>query len=332
MQPSSVMAPLALSANGLFKRFGALVAVHDLSLDVRAGQCLGLLGPNGAGKSTTLSMLAGLERPDGGSVSILGERDPTRPEVRRQLGFVPQQIALYPELSVSENLMFFARVHRVARSLLRERVDEALSSSRLGERRRALVGSLSGGMQRRLNLACATLHRPRVLLLDEPSVGVDQASREHLMDSIAALKQHGVAIVYCTHHLEEAAQLCDSLAIVHAGRVVAQGSVAELCERYGAESVVRARVHASVARGRGIEVSDEGWLSLSCGDVRTGLEQLLGLGLDLFEVKVERARLEDVFASLGRARALTAERDPVESGPRSVPGARTRPARGVEGV
>jgi ABC-2 type transport system ATP-binding protein len=233
--------------------------------------------------------------------------------VRRLLGFVPQQIALYPELTVSENLEFFARMHRVARPRLRARVEEALGVSRLESRRKALVGSLSGGMQRRLNLACATLHQPRLLLLDEPSVGVDQASRGHLVECIAALKQRGTAIVYCTHHLEEAEQLCDELAIVDAGRIVAQGSAAELCDRYAARSVVRARVDVLPARERGVEVSDDGWLSLSCSDVRHGLEQVLGLGLVLREVKVERARLEDVFASLGHARRSAAVATPASA-------------------
>jgi ABC-2 type transport system ATP-binding protein len=298
MQPSSVPAPIALSAIGLRKRFGSLVAVNDLSLDVQRGCCLGLLGPNGAGKSTTLSMLAGLERPDGGSVSVLGERDPTRPEVRRLLGFVPQQIALYPELTVSENLIFFGKVHGLARAVLRERVDEALELARLMPRRGALVGTLSGGMQRRLNLVCATLHRPPVLLLDEPSVGVDQASRAAFGDCIQALKQRGTALVYCTHQLDEAEQLCDELAVVDAGRVVARGSASELRERHRAEHVVRARVDAAVARRRGVDVTDDGWLSVACSDVRRGLEQVLGLGLGLLEVSVERARLEDVLASL----------------------------------
>jgi ABC-2 type transport system ATP-binding protein len=331
MQPSSVSAPLALSARSLFKRFGALVAVHDLSLDLRAGQCLGLLGPNGAGKSTTLAMLAGLERPDGGSVSVLGELDPTRPEVRRELGFVPQQIALYPELTVSENLEFFGKMHGLTRARLRERVEAAFDATGLGARRRSLVGALSGGMQRRLNLACATLHEPRVLLLDEPSVGVDRASRADLTDSIVRLKQRGTAIVYCTHQLEEAERLCDELAFVDGGRVLARGSAAELCERYGAASVVRARVDTVGARRRGLEVSDDGWMTLHCSDVRRGLEQVLALGLALHEVVVERARLEHVFASLERARRDASDLGPAASVRRPV-AARTSDARRVEGA
>lgn len=325
MQPSSVSAPIALSASGLFKRFGSLVAVNDLSLDVRRGHCLGLLGPNGAGKSTTLSLLAGLDRPDGGSVSVLGERDPTRPEVRRLLGFVPQQIALYPELTVSENLEFFGRVHGLARSQLRERVAEALELARLLPRRGALVGTLSGGMQRRLNLVCATLHRPPVLLLDEPSVGVDQASRAAFADCIQALKQRGCALIYCTHQLDEAEQLCDELAVVDAGRVVARGSAAELRERYRAEHVVRARVDALSARRRGIEVSDDGWISVACSDVRRGLEHVLGLGLSLLEVSVERARLEHVLESLHER--TRAEEAAAHSGLRPRVGAELPPAR-----
>lgn len=307
MQPSSLPAALALSAAGLRKRFGPIVAVDDVGFEVHAGQCVGLLGPNGAGKSTTLSLLAGLERPDRGSVSILGVNDPTQPEVRRALGFVPQQIALYPDLTVDENLAFFARVHGVAQRDLPERVAAALALARLVERRGSRVGTLSGGMQRRLNLACATLHEPRVLLLDEPTVGVDRESREHLFEGVRALTRRGAAVVYSTHHLDEAEQLCERVLIVDRGRVVLQGAPRELCRRLVGEHRVRARVDAAAARALGATVSDDGWISVGSDDVREGLERLLALGLPLAEVSVERATLEDVFAALGRRSAQAAE-------------------------
>jgi ABC-2 type transport system ATP-binding protein len=217
----------ALLAEGLGKRFDGHSAADGISLSIRRGETLGLLGPNGAGKTTTLRMLAGILRPDAGRVRVSG-LDPRMPDGRMGVGFAPQELALYPELTVEENLAFFGRLHRLRGRALAARVVAALDLAGLGDRRRRRVASLSGGMQRRLNLACAVVHEPAVLLLDEPTAGVDAQSRDHIVRSLSAIRDGGTSILYSTHYLEEAERLCDRVVIVDRGRVVAEGTVLEL--------------------------------------------------------------------------------------------------------
>lgn len=237
----------ALVARGLVKTYGTRRAVDGLDLTVPGGTCLGLLGPNGAGKSTTLLMLAGVLAPEAGRLSYGGFLDPRRAAVRRRIGFVPQGLAIYQDLSAAENLRLFARLHGVERGLVAERVESALELSGLGEQRQRRVRTFSGGMQRRLNLACATLHDPDFLLLDEPTVGVDPQSREHIFCSIERLKRAGLTIVYSTHYMEEAERLCDRIAIMDAGSILAEGTRDELIQRHGAELSVEAEFAPAVA-------------------------------------------------------------------------------------
>lgn len=227
-----------LVARGLIKTYGTRRAVDGLDLTVPTGTCLGLLGPNGAGKTTTLLLLAGVIEPDGGRIGYAGRIGPQRPEVRRMLGFVPQSLALYADLTVVENLRLFARLYGVGGAALRQRVDRALELASLGDHGDRRVRALSGGMQRRLNLACATLHEPKFLLLDEPTVGVDPQSREHLFRRIERLKAAGLTIVYSTHYMEEAERLCDRIAIMDAGKILAEGTPEALVARHGAELTV----------------------------------------------------------------------------------------------
>jgi len=222
-----------LRASALKKRFGDLCAVDDVSFTVGPGQALGLLGPNGAGKSTTMLLLAGVLAPDSGTVTLRGQSDPTRASVRSQLGYAPQAVALYPELTARENLTLVGRLYGLRGARLRQRVDQALLLARLVERADERVGRFSGGMQRRLNLAAATVHEPSVLLLDEPTVGVDPQSRAHIFECIEELKQSNVSIVYSTHYLEEAERLCDSIAIIDHGKILAFGGSDELAARFG---------------------------------------------------------------------------------------------------
>lgn len=289
---------ISVSARGLRKAFGKLEAVRDVSLRVAAGEALGLLGPNGAGKSTTLLLLAGVLRPDAGSVHIAGQRDPGRPQVRRQLGFVPQTIALYADLTARENLQLFGRLYGVLRDELGDRVEAALAMAKLSDRANDRVGSFSGGMQRRLNLAVATVHQPKVLLLDEPSVGVDPHSRAHIFSCIERLKAQGMSIVYSTHYLEEAERLCDQVAIIDRGIVLASGTRDALVRRFGGSSLVeasmpRAPKHASLARHW-----SEGRLSLATTDPTSTLYQLLKEHHDVTELCMRRPDLESVFLRL----------------------------------
>ncbi|MGZ5105496.1 MAG: ABC transporter ATP-binding protein [Usitatibacter sp.] len=214
-----------LQASDLRKSFGANAAVAGVSLAVSPGEIVGLLGPNGAGKSTTISMICGLVAPDAGSVTIAGERvGEDASAVKRRIGLVPQEISLYEDLPAIDNLELFGALYGITGAALGERVRAALELVGLADRARARPSTFSGGMKRRLNIACALVHDPEVLLLDEPTVGVDPQSRNAIFDNIESLRARGKAIVYTTHYMEEAERLCDRIVIMDHGRVVASGT------------------------------------------------------------------------------------------------------------
>lgn len=222
---------LAVVARGLVKRYPGAEqpALAGLELEIRAGETFGLLGPNGAGKTTAIAILATLLRPTSGGVRLFG-LDPGRrcQEVRRLIGLVPQEIALYPRLTLAENLAYFGRLHGLAGAALKTRVDECLAMVGLESQGKRRVETCSGGMKRRANLAAGLLHRPRLLFLDEPTVGIDAQSRHVIFENLERLKTEGMTVLYTTHYMEEARQLCDRIAIVDAGRVVALGTPADL--------------------------------------------------------------------------------------------------------
>jgi ABC-2 type transport system ATP-binding protein len=213
----------------LRKSFGPVEAVCGISLEIPEGQTFGLLGPNGAGKTTTLSMLSTLLEPTSGDARIFGERlrGDVR-SVRRLVGLAPQEISLYPDLSAEENVRFFARLYGMRGSRLGERIDAVLELVGLDRWRRDRVRTFSGGMKRRLNLACGLVHEPRLLLLDEATAGVDPQSREHLLAAVERIAAGGATVLYTTHYMEEAERLCDRIAIMDEGRVIASGTLAEL--------------------------------------------------------------------------------------------------------
>lgn len=222
-----------LVVSDIRKSFGALHALDGVSLSVGRGEVLGLLGPNGAGKSTTLAVCTGLLAPDAGSVSIGGAGSPRDPGVRRLLGLAPQQVALYGDLSARENLVFLARIHGVHDPV--RRADELLDRVGLLPRARDRVETFSGGMQRRLNLAAAIVHDPPLLLLDEPTVGVDPQSRGAILDLVRRLASEGRAVLYTTHHMSEAERLCSRVAILDHGRVLESGTVDALRAAHGGD-------------------------------------------------------------------------------------------------
>lgn len=222
-----------LSVRDVHKRFDERAALGGVSFDVAPGECLGLLGPNGAGKSTLMAVISGLLAADAGSVSIGGQADPTRRDVRARVGLASQAVALYPNLSARENLDFFARIHGLSRARRRERVERALELAELHERGHDRVRQLSGGMQRRLHMACALVHEPALLLLDEPTSGVDPQSREHMFTALGRLRASGLTMVYSTHLMEEVERLCDRVAIVDHGKLVALDTPAALISRLG---------------------------------------------------------------------------------------------------
>ena len=232
-----------LEVSGLHKRYGDLVAVQDVSFTARPGEMIGLLGPNGAGKTTTVSMIAGLLEPDRGEVRIEGgvvrtETDP----VKRRMGLVPQDLALHDELSAHENLVLFGSLYSIRGAALRRAMDEAFAITGLTDRASDKVATFSGGMKRRLNLAAALLHSPSILLLDEPTVGVDPQSRNAIFANLEEFKRQGKTLVYTTHYMEEAERLCDRINIVDHGQVIANGTLAEVRRLVPASNVLEIQI------------------------------------------------------------------------------------------
>jgi ABC-2 type transport system ATP-binding protein len=223
----------ALEARGLVRRFGAVEALAGISFAVSAGELYGLVGPDGAGKTTTLRALAGLVALDGGEARVLGQ-DPERGGVRERLGMMPQQYSLYGDLSVAENLAFFSRLYALPRAVYRARADRLLALTRLDRFRERRAEALSGGMYKKLALACALLHEPEVLLLDEPTSGVDPVSRRELWALLHEFVQGGMAVLVSTPYMDEA-ERCDRVGLVHRGRLLEEGAPRDLVDRYAAE-------------------------------------------------------------------------------------------------
>ncbi len=215
-----------LAIRSVSKRYGPLVALEDVSLDIARGEFFGLLGPNGAGKSTLMSLIAGLRSPDAGTITLDGEPlTAANVATRTHLGLVPQSIALYEELSAEQNLRIFGQLYGLRGAELRQRVAEALDAAQLTDRRRDQIKNFSGGMQRRLNLVASLLHRPKVLLCDEPTVGIDPQSRNAIFDVLEKLNREGLTIIYSTHYMEEATRLCSRIGIIDHGKILALGSL-----------------------------------------------------------------------------------------------------------
>jgi ABC-2 type transport system ATP-binding protein len=273
-----------LTLSNVRKTYGDLVAVDGLSLAVEPGEIFGLLGPNGAGKSTTVHLAVGLLPPDAGTVSVGGLGAPTRPDVRRLLGVAPQGLALYDDLTGDENLRFFGQMYGLSGAHLGARVDAVLGLVGLTDRRRERAGTYSGGMKRRLNLAAALVHEPRLLLLDEPTVGVDPQSRNAILDQILELRATGHTIVYTTHYMEEASRLCDRVGIMDHGKLLAVDTVDALIRAHGGRPVLVAQTDAGEQR---VETDDP---------VRALNELSARHRIDDFHVA--RANLEQVFLNL----------------------------------
>ncbi len=229
-----------LTLENITKRYGALTALDGVSLRIEAGEFFALLGPNGAGKSTLMSLVAGLRTPDAGSLALDGRPlNATDPSARLALGLVPQHIALYPKLSAEQNLRVFGQLYGLGGATLRERIDEGLEAMQLADRRRDLVQTFSGGMQRRLNIIASLLHRPKLLLCDEPTVGVDPQSRNAIFEFLEKLNREGLTIIYSTHYMEEATRLCSRIGIIDHGKIHALGTLDELLLKLPFEEEIR---------------------------------------------------------------------------------------------
>ena len=296
-----------IHARGLYKRFGDFTAVDGIDIDVTPGEAFGFLGPNGAGKSSTMRMIGCVSPPSDGVLRILGQ-DPVRngPAIRARLGVCPQLDNLDNELSVRENLTTYARFFGIARKVARKRADELLDFVQLTERADSLVEPLSGGMKRRLTIARALVNEPDIVLLDEPTTGLDPQARHLVWERLFRLKQQGVTLVLTTHYMDEAEQLCDRLVVMDGGRIVAEGSPRALIERYSTREVVELRfetesqqVWADKLDGLGdrLEVlPDRILLYVEDGDAVVA--EVQGRSLTPSGVLVRRSSLEDVFLHL----------------------------------
>ena len=295
MRTSGEAMEAVLRVEGLRKSYGSRAAVDGVSFEVRRGETFGLLGPNGAGKSSTLHMLAGLLKPDAGQI-LLSE---AHGDPRKSLGLAPQSLSLYPDLTAEENCRFFGQLYGLRGARLKSRVEAVLELAELQERRKDRVETYSGGMQRRLNLACALVHDPPLLLLDEPTAGVDPQSRHHLFVSIEALKRQGKTLIYTTHYMEEAQRLCDRVAIMDAGKILALDAVDRLIEAYGGRSSIEAELATPPEQIEDLPGDLQGtrWRLLTERPFED-LARLARRGVAFDRVRVERPDLEGVFLSL----------------------------------
>jgi ABC-2 type transport system ATP-binding protein len=301
-----------LTVDGLAKSFGDVAAVNGVSFDIAEGETFGLLGPNGAGKTTTISMICGLLEPAAGSVTVAGEQIRTNStKGRSSIGLVPQELAIYPDLTGAENLRFFGRLYGMGGEALEKRTGEVLDLIGLTDRKDDHTKEYSGGMKRRLNIGIGLLHKPDLLVLDEPTVGVDPQSRNSILESVENLSGEGMAVLYTTHYMEEAERLCDRVAIIDEGRIQAEGTRRELVSLVGemdrvsisgmgnladaAEAVrqIQGVADASVSEHR-IEVLATDAASILPGILATVAE----VGGSITGVEVEQPNLEAVFLHL----------------------------------
>jgi len=293
----------------MVKRFGDLIAVDGVGFSIEEGETFGLLGPNGAGKTTSISMIAGLLEPDAGEIVVADTPiSPTSIAGKAAIGLVPQDLAIYPDLTASENLAFFGRLYGMNGDELAKRVDEVLEVIALTERKDDLTKEFSGGMKRRLNIGIGLLHRPKLLILDEPTVGVDPQSRNSILESVESLSAEGMAVLYTTHYMEEAERLCDRVAIIDEGTIKAEGTRRELVSMVGERDRVAVAASgdltAAIEAARGVQgvfeasLSDNG-LDVLADEASRLLPELLGkigsAGAVITGVEVMEPNLEAVF-------------------------------------
>jgi len=302
----------AIEVKKLHKAFGDLKAVDGVSFEVQQGEIFSLLGPNGAGKTTTISMLSCLLRPDEGDALVMGHSiKDDQMGVKSVLGVVPQEIALYEDLSARENLTFWGKMYGLRGAALRTRVDEVLEIIGLIERSKDRVGKYSGGMKRRVNIGVALLHKPKVIYMDEPTVGIDPQSRRNILDSVVALKDQGMTVLYTTHYMEEAQELSDHIAIMDTGKLIAFGTNAELIKIVGQMDRITLTVNTEGRRVaeawkavKGVKnvLSEDGTLIVLADDSNQVLPRLFeaatAQSTRIMSVDIQEPNLEAVFLHL----------------------------------
>ena len=306
----------AIEIQNLKKSFGELHAVKGVSLEAAEGEILSLLGPNGAGKSTVISMISGLLAPDEGDASIMGHsvtRDSKA--AKTSLGVVPQELAIYPDLSARENLVFWGKMYGLRGATLKTRVDEVLEIIGLIDRQKDHVGKFSGGMKRRVNIGAALLHKPDVVIMDEPTVGIDPQSRRHILDNVKDLNAQGMTVLYTTHYMEEAAELSDRIAIMDSGEIIALGTHDELIQLVGEQTRIDLTLNVEVdgllplwreVEGVSKIDADDGHVIALVDDSNRVLPRFFDIALTkdmrINSVDIQEPNLETVFLHLtGRA-------------------------------
>ena len=301
-----------LEANGLRKSFGDIHAVRGVSFHIESGETYGLLGPNGAGKTTSISMVSGLLSRDGGEVSLNGASMTTSSLApKRDIGLVPQDLAVYPDLTARENLRFFGRLYSMPKAELSRRIDEVLETIGLADRADDRASEYSGGMKRRLNIGIGLLHKPKLLVLDEPTVGVDPQSRNSILESVEHLSDEGMAVLYTTHYMEEAERLCDRVGIIDEGEIKAEGTRRDLINMVGQQDRVRISAtgvdQSTLEKLRGLSAIEsvspsDGHLELLTADAGAVLAEIMRVladrGASVSAVAVDEPDLEAVFLHL----------------------------------
>jgi ABC-2 type transport system ATP-binding protein len=307
---------VAIQVKDLHKDFGEVYAVQGIDFTVQSGEIFSLLGPNGAGKSTTISMISGLLRPDKGEITVTGY-DVSKDELaaKAAIGVVPQEIALYEDLSARENLTFWGKMYGLRGEPLKRRVDEILEIVGLVDRQKGRVGKFSGGMKRRLNIGIALLHKPEVVIMDEPTVGIDPQSRRNILESVKELNRQGMTVFYTTHYMEEAQELSDHIAIMDNGRLIANGTHDELVKIVGELDRIELTINTESARvieswktipGVRQVTAENGHLTLLADDSNIVLPEIFeaaaNAGSRITSVEIQEPNLEAVFLHLtGRA-------------------------------
>ncbi len=306
---------MAIAIAGLAKSYEGKPALRNIGFEVREGSCFGLLGPNGAGKSTTMKILSGLLDPDRGDVRVMGkDLRKNAAEIREKIGYVPQSITLYEKLSAYDNLVFFGEMYGVRGGELKRRIADVLGRVGLADRAKDAVSSFSGGMKRRVNIAAALLHRPRLLIMDEPTVGIDPQSRNHIFEMIRSLQKEGVTVLYSTHYMEEVENLCDELAIIDHGEVIASGGLGEVLDRFGSQAVYLELNGPQESPAQGEEQEpptpagfgrperkDRGWIVRTNSPleaIAAWAEACKAKSLPVKQLEIVRPSLETVFLSL----------------------------------
>ncbi len=303
---------MVVEIKNVVKRYKDELAVDNVSLTIREGEIFGLLGPNGAGKTTTINALMGLIKIDKGEILIFDKNIKNfSSEIKKEIGIVPQDIAVYPDLTVYENTSFFAKLYGLKDKLLKDRVEEALEFTGLSDKKKVMAKYLSGGMRRRLNIACAIAHHPRLIIMDEPTVGIDPQSRNHILESIKRLNNDGSTIIYTSHYMEEVEELCTNIAIMDKGKVIAQGNKDELKALISTEDKVSLELSSmnftlvdNIRNIMGVMdcAVDGNMITVTSKKDSKNLSKIidyiLNTGVEIMNINIEKPNLEGVFLTL----------------------------------